>query len=311
MSVAAFYRVMVRMLYDAEFTRAVYSDRDASLAGIDLAPAERAWLVAPDPRAWRTDGLRRSRSLAGLIEEFPVASAFALRRGREGVARLDSGSLDAFFSHAIFHRCLQEGGSMVFAFGRYLEEPSLGGVASDPRIAPLARLEAAIARLRRIRDPREGRVAGRGYDEDAIRPGALLRIAPWAELMVLPAGTSELHARVAKALRAKERSPAATALDRRWSLPVLLDLGFALLEHVLVERPPEPGVAWAAASVRQAPVTRELAGLLRVAEAGATRETLMAAARDLGAEDGTEAEIVDGLTTEGILRPDASRGRSE
>jgi hypothetical protein len=55
--------------------------------------------------------------------------------------------------------------------------------------------------------------------------------------------------------------------------------------------------------VRQAPITRELAGLLRAARPGATRGELIAAARALGADPGDDAEIVDGLVREGLLVP--------
>jgi hypothetical protein len=278
------------MLYDPDFARDVYTDRDTTLDGEDLSETERDWLTEPDPRAYRTDAFRRSRSLAALMEEFPAAAAFVLRRGREGSIRPETSLLDAFFSSPVFHRCIRDGSSMVFAFGDYLVLEAHEGVAADPRVAPLARLEAAIARVRRADPPA-------GLAPDAER----LALAPRARVVELPAGTSELHHRLSRALTARGRTALQSLLDPRWSLPVLLDLANDQGEHLLVERVPEEGGKWAEAPVRYAPVTDELYHLLRAAETPITRPELEAKTRELGAEPGEEAEIISNLIAEDLL----------
>ena len=69
MSHVALQHVIVRMLYDPPFVDRVYDDPKAATHDCDLTDDERTWLVAADRRAWGIDPLRRTRSLAGLIEE--------------------------------------------------------------------------------------------------------------------------------------------------------------------------------------------------------------------------------------------------
>lgn len=135
MSHIALQRVAVRMLYDPAFQTSVYADAASALAGLDLTADERAWIAKPDPRAWRTDSNRRTRSLIALLEEYPAS-----------VAASDGGvdALDAFFSSKAFHTCVQEGGSLADAFGWWLEKR--GGMAGE-----IAKLERAGAYLRRVR----------------------------------------------------------------------------------------------------------------------------------------------------------------
>lgn len=294
MSGRALYRVMVRMLYDPAFAGSVYADRDLALAGEDLSARERNWLVAPDPRAYRTDPLRRSRTLAALMEELSTASALVLRRGREGAVRPETELLDRFFSSSHFHRCIQDGEAMIFAFADYLEHGPPGGVAADRRVAPLALLERAIARVRRAAPP----VVNRG-----AQCPAHLTLAPWAGILSLPAGTSELHHRVSRALRARGRTVLESLLDARWSLPVLVDLSPEPAEHVLVEKTPHTAMPWAEVPVRYAPVTPELFFLLAAAETAVAAGDLAAKARELGAEPGAETAVITNLIDDGLLVP--------
>jgi hypothetical protein len=297
MSSRELYKVIVRMLYDPALVGAVYDEPEQALAGVELTGRERAWLVQPDRRAYLTDRMRRARSLTGLMEEFPVASAFVLRRGREGSCAPETGLLDSFFSHPIFHNCIQAGKSMVFAFAEFLTLPEHAGIQADPRTAPLARLEAAIARLRRARAP-EGRfLSATGQ----LAPEARLRTPDWIEICSLAAGTSELHGRVSKALSAGERAPVQMLADPRWSLPVLLDLDLDANEEVLIERPASPGLSWDDTSVRHATITFELASLLLAARGGISYRECLRTALALGAEPGEEAGIIDSLLAEGLL----------
>jgi len=316
MSVREVYRAMMRMLYDPAFALRVRGDGGTALAGADLTPEELGWLAGPDPRAWRTDKLRRWRTLTGLLEEFPVASALVLRRGREGSLRPEPALLEAFFGHPLLHECLARGESLAPAFGRYLQEREHAGVEADPRVAPIARLETVVAQLRRLRAPEVVPATRAGGEAGAVAgvppppsgaegPTPLLRAAPWARILRLPAGAAELHGRITRALSAKGRRPLESLLDPHWSLPVLLEPDPWTVEPVLVERPPVPGEPWADAPVLHAPVTEELAALLEHAATPRARHELAAEARRLGAEAGEEEEILESLERERLLIPAA------
>ena len=67
MSFVVLQRVVVRMLFDLQFAQAVIADPDASLSALDLRDDERRWLAETDPRAWRLDPMRRSRTLRALL----------------------------------------------------------------------------------------------------------------------------------------------------------------------------------------------------------------------------------------------------
>src|SRR5687768_8290736 len=102
------------MLFDPTFRDRVYADPLRVLSDADLTPEERQWLVAPDPRAYGVDVHRRSRALTGLLEEYPVAGALAVRCA-QGLQRLYG-----FFAATVFHQCIQQRGSLADAFGVYL-----------------------------------------------------------------------------------------------------------------------------------------------------------------------------------------------
>jgi hypothetical protein len=297
MSGRALYRVTVRMLYDPEFAGRVYQDREAALQGEDLTLAERNWLVQPDPRAYRTDGMRRWRSLTALMEEYPAASAFLLRRGTEGAMRPRTEPLDAFFSSPLFHRCLHEGESIVLSFGAYLQMEEHGGFPADPRARHLARLEETIARVRRCPVTLPIDAAGSAAEDHPKRLAPASRV----RVLTLPTGTYELHRRISLALEVRGGRVPQALLDYHWSLPILLELTTDVDEYLLVENASAPGTPWTAATVHHAPITPELYSLLRAAEGGTEWTCLEAKARELGAEAGEESSILLGLLAEGVL----------
>jgi len=267
MSHVALQRVAVRMLFDPAFAAAVYAAPERALAEADVSAAERRWLVAADRRAWRTDPYRRARALAALLDEY--AAATALARATAGVA-----ALDAFFSSALFHACIQERGALVPAFGAFLEERAAAGALGDVRVVALAQLEAALARLRRV-----GR-AGAGRAAAAPAPDALLRLSPHVELLALPEGTLALF----EVLRAggAVRPPAAAAPPAgppRESLLLEAHDGEVAIEHA----PPA------------------LAGLLAAARAPVSRATLAAEAVRQGAEPAGAGAVLDDLLAQRLL----------
>jgi len=276
-------RTVVRMLYDAAFARAVYADREAALAGLELTPAERDALVRPDPRAYATDPYRRARALHGLLMEYPASAWLASRATR------DVRKLDAFFSAPEFHDCIATRGSLAAAFAAYLQHTPFG----DARIVSLARLESAIARVRRA--PHRP-----GVHQTPPRPargGDLLELSPRHAVVELPSGTAALYEAIASHVRSGGDDVSAFLLRdltrlSRFNVPFDTST-FAFLH---IENTLEGSVAIAAA-------TPELAQLLMFAAAGRTRSALASQACDLGAEPDEATAILDDLLRDGILIP--------
>ncbi len=258
MSAVALQRVAVRMLFDAAFADAVYRDADAALAGVPLTAAERGWLRRPDRRAWGADPLRRWRALTGLLEEYPVTGALVHRRHG------DLATLDAFFSSPAFHACIQSRGSLALCFGDF------AAGHADPRARAAARLERAVARVRRP------------------RPAAGELVAA-AEGVTVPAGALAMYEALAPRVPGVE-----AVVDPRALPPALPSIGPGE-EHLVAERTPDGGVGLGEASA-------PLVALLEAAREGARREDLLALARRHGCDAGEDAEVVDGLIEEGLLR---------
>jgi len=162
MSHTALRRVVIRLLHDASMADRLARDPDGTLGDVDLSAAERAWLVAVPPDAWRTDADRPRRVLAALADEFPAA------------ARLAPARRDAFFRSPHFHAAVQSRGSLAGAFGRHLSEDA------DPAVAAVARLELAAARVRRA----PGRVPA--------SPVGTLRLTPHAVVVRVAEGAADL-----------------------------------------------------------------------------------------------------------------------
>ncbi len=107
---------------------------DRIVAEGTLTHEEVGWLRGVDPRAWRTDPWRTARLLTALLEEFP------------GAARAYGKDMLAFFRSVRFDVALRDGTSLAGAFGEWLVE--VGG----PEVAAHARVEGAVAELRRVVD---------------------------------------------------------------------------------------------------------------------------------------------------------------
>lgn len=244
MSHVALRRVVVRLLHDPGLVTALYADPARALAGVALTDAERGWLLAQPPAAWATDPERPERVLHALRDEYPVTTALVPERPR------------TFFASPAFHRAVQDRGSLAAAFGAHL------GADGDARVACVAGIEAAIARVRRAPRPRP-RADGR------------LRRTPWALVLAVPAGGVDAYA----ALRAGDR-PAALGVGTVAALVVRAD---------------------AAGAVGVEEIPGALAGLLDAARTPQTHAALCALARALGAAADEDVEIVDGLVRDGLL----------
>lgn len=161
MSHTALRRTVIRLLHDASMVDRLRSD-PAALGDVDLTAAERAWLLAVPPEAWRTDADRPRRVLAALADEYPAA------------VRLAPSRRDAFFRSAHFHAAVQERGSLAIAFGRHMSEDA------DRRVVAVVRLELAAAVVRRA--PRR----------IPASPPDTLRLSPRAAVVRVAAGAAEL-----------------------------------------------------------------------------------------------------------------------
>src|SRR5437867_3273914 len=166
-------RVVVRMLYDPVFVAQIFADPATALGHEELTDQERRWLVEVDRRAYAVDPLRRTRTLTALIEEFPVSVHHLVQQTSHAAL------LEAFFSSASFHTCIQQRGSLAAAFSEYVLAAALHRGSPGLALAPVVQIETAITRLRR----QPSRPA-------ATSPAAdhLLRLAPTVVLMPAPVG---------------------------------------------------------------------------------------------------------------------------
>lgn len=136
-------KLVVRLLFDAHFVARFYDQPEQTLAEFDLTTAERAQLLAVDRRAWGYDELRQRRTLRTLVEEFKISTTIILSETRS------LASLERFFASALFHRAVQERGSLGMAFAEFLLAGQREGAWTAPQLPDLIRLEATIASCRR------------------------------------------------------------------------------------------------------------------------------------------------------------------
>lgn len=187
-------RVVVRMLFDPGFARAVYEDSDRALDGLPLGRALVTQLLSNDRRLWNADEMRRSRALKVLLDEFRVSTTLVLWERRR------IAFLDGFFGSPEFHDAVTWRGYMALAFCAFLERHlEEGALTSDALRAALA-LEAGMARSRReLRDARRGRDPYLRRQLGAA-PGEKLVVAPGVRALEVPGGTLELIQHIEKYL---------------------------------------------------------------------------------------------------------------
>jgi hypothetical protein len=154
----ALQRVVVRLMIDPAWCRQVFDGAPTP----ELSAAERALLLAADPRAFGVDTLRRGRLLTALVEEFPASVALLADGGRI------MGRADAFLSSPDFHHAVQERLALAPVFGAWL-------VA---RVGGVARIELAAAQGRR--------------DPPPVGPG--LHRGPGVRVLHAPAGSLDRFA---------------------------------------------------------------------------------------------------------------------
>ena len=193
------------MLFDEDLVGDVYSSPDRALAGLDLTEAERSQLLSVDRRAWRSDPLRRRRTLRDLVEEFKVSTTIILAETRS------IASLERFFSSQFWRRSVEERGSMGLAFADFLLDGSRREEWKAPQIPDVVRLEAAIAGCRRTL-AREGNHEA-GELPSTISDSMRVRLAPGYDVAGFQANVIETIQRVEQYLFELSLMPAMALCD--------------------------------------------------------------------------------------------------
>lgn len=139
----ALNRIVVRMLYDPKFQEEVYLRPRDVMDPLGIPVGLQDSLLQNDRRAWNLDTQRRKRSLQGLMEEFPCSSTLVLAHTKS------LSTLDSFFSSDIFHKCIQNRGSMPLSFIEYLSSLGKGEPLQENLFKDILALEAAKATVRR------------------------------------------------------------------------------------------------------------------------------------------------------------------
>jgi hypothetical protein len=206
-------KLMVRMLFDEELVEEVYAAPDRALAGLDLTESERGQLLGVDRRAWRSDALRRRRTLRTLVEEYKVSTTIILAETRS------LASLESFFSSRFWRRSVEDRGSMALAFAEYLLDGSRRGEWKAPQIPDVVRLEVSIAGCRRI-------LAREGKHEAGDLPATVsdrtrVSLAPGYDMASFQARVIETIHRVEQYLFELSLMPAMALCDDAPRLPAL------------------------------------------------------------------------------------------
>ncbi|HIN85075.1 MAG TPA: hypothetical protein EYN06_01245 [Myxococcales bacterium] len=200
-----------------------------------------------------------------MLTEFPVTGAIALRSG---------GELERFFSSRVLHRAIQDGTSLVLAFGRW--------IAKEQRIRKAEckasnQVELGMAKLRR--------------PQAAIQDHPI-SLAPHVSTISVFGGTLALYQQLLSQLAGKNTDLATAALDPKFRLTLpLLEAG---TEHLLIERKTDGQMA-------MEKLPDGLAAMLSLAERGCTLNELLDCALATGAEGNEAQEIVDELYSDGLL----------
>jgi hypothetical protein len=278
-SAIALQRVVVRMLFDPIFRDRVYADPMLVLSDVDITPEERQWLVTPDPRAYGVDVHRRSRALTGLLEEYPVAGALAVRCA-QGLHRLYG-----FFAATVFHQCIQQRGSLADAFGVYLASPVF---ADHPAISHMAAVERGIARVRRALELADDRDAELTQD-------TRLCLAPWVELLSLPDTILPCYSQLRDHLAQHGPALLEAVLDTQYPVPPAPSPSHTEVEWVLVVGLP------GAEGPSLESTSPELGTLFAAAREPIVCRDLCAIAVRLGAEPSEAFDIIHGLLADRVL----------
>jgi len=283
-SAMALQRVVVRMMYDPAFCKRVYANPERALHDVPLTPQERQWLVTPKPSAYGADAYRSHRALTGLLEEFPVAGALAVRLPR-GIQRLQQ-----FFATRAFHQCVQARGSMAAAFGAYLGSEVFRSRNMPSEIAHMATVETAIAYVRRVSPtplpPTE-----------SITTETPFGLAPWVVLLTAHPAVSARYHRLLASLQQHGGSLLEAALDTPYRLPPGSAFRGKATTLILVSHIPDSD------GPTLEGMTDDLGKLLTAAKTPMRLSDLSALAEAMGCEPEEASDAVAELVDARILNP--------
>jgi len=261
----AVQRALFRMQLDSRFAaRLAARDLEAARSA-GLGADELALLAAADPAALTADreGRRRAQFLRNVAGEFALSLAAAARPELA----------EEFPASAELHAAVAADGSLPLAFALFLAARTK---TAPPLVRALLALEGALARLRREVRPAV-----------ALEPGQVA-LAPWVELLAVPAGTLA----AAGALRA--------ALDRGAPTPIGVGVAEAATERLLLRRAPEPP-PFGLPAVEVEELAPALAELLARAARPLGREPRPAGAQAVEVAPAELEEVVAGLVAERVL----------
>jgi hypothetical protein len=161
----ALQHALVIALHDETFVAELARDPEGTLAPLGLTGAEIAALAAVDPRALRTDPLRKRRTLRILAEEHRASITLALAETRS------LAFAERFFASSAFRRAVIERRPLALAFGEYLA----GADIAAPLFGEIVRLETLLARCRRDKErpPSRGIALAPGVAVDAFDAATL------------------------------------------------------------------------------------------------------------------------------------------
>ncbi|MBI2567548.1 MAG: hypothetical protein HYV63_10995 [Candidatus Schekmanbacteria bacterium] len=291
MSHSATQQTVVRMLFDAAYAERVFSAPEETLAGVDLTVEERTWVTRSDPRAYRTDPHRCERALGVIVEEFPVSCTLLARQ---------SGSVDelhAFFASAFFCSSIFAGRPMALAFGDYLAALAARPAPKSCPLAEIARVEHAIAQVRRA--PRA-----------PLLPAAAVvavSLAPTARVLRVTPGLLDYYGQCLAVVRSHPRGAIGAVVDPDLALPARPPSGppeATAADAIIVDF---PSGAEGPTLEMGAPA---LVDLLEAAERQTlSREDWIELAAGAGASNQEALELWAELLTDGLLAA-APRGRA-
>ncbi|ETX03736.1 hypothetical protein [Candidatus Entotheonella palauensis] len=283
MSAIVLQRVVVRMMYDPAFRKRVYANPERTLRDVPLTPQERQWLVTPAPSAYGTDGYRSSRALTGLLEEFPVAGALAVRLPR-GIQRLQQ-----FFATPSFHQCVQERGSMAAAFGAYLGSEAFRSRKTPLESAHIARVETGIAQVRRSSPPLS-------FSTESVTAETRFGLAPWVALLTVHPDTLDRYSALLASLRQYDGSLIEAVLDTQHHLPTGPAFRGKATAYVLVSHiPGSDGPSLESMS-------DDLGNLLAAVRTPRLLGEVWALVEEMGCEPQEARDVIAGLVEDRILR---------
>jgi hypothetical protein len=263
---------LVIALHDDRFVAEMHADPERTLAPLGLGEAERAQLLGVDRRAWRTDPLRRRRTLRILAEELKASTTLALAETRS------LAFAEAFFSSTFFRTAIAERRSLAPAFGDYLADAAARGAIAAPHARDVIALETTTARARRARGaPQAAGVA----------------LAPGVAVGRFDGSTLDAVQAIERWLFEASLMPQAGLCDDAPRLPPLPPYGAGAPLYLLFT-PSRAGVALTA-------IDEDLHGVLSSFERPRARGELAAALAPRGVSAAAARGLVDSLIQDGLL----------